>query len=217
MPQKKNPDPMELVRAKSAVVTGNLVGMLAIVKGLASGYSRDLQDIKPQLFESSMICLATLKIVNGVVRTLQVNSGRMATASSTSYAIALDVAEQLVTQHRIPFRDAHRIVGKLVDKAAARQITLAELDDREVQRVLSGLEAHLDSKTVTHIVKDMTPAKSLRLRRSAGSPKKEEQEAMIDSLSQGVKNYKQGIQKRVKMIEGALKNLSQEVTKYKGS
>jgi argininosuccinate lyase len=217
MPQKKNPDPLELVRAKSAGVTANLVGMLGIVKGVPSGYSRDLQEMKPLLFESSSTCLAMLKVMNGLVRTLHANSDRMAAASNASYAIALDIAEHLVTQNKMPFREAHRVVGNLVDRAVAKGVTLAELDTREIGTVLSALKSRLDPKVVASIIKDTTPERSIQLRRSAGSPRKSEQDAMIGSLSQIVKNYKQGIQKRTKLVEGAFENLAREVTKYRRS
>src|SRR6185503_305520 len=126
MPQKKNPDPLELIRAKSAIVTAHMVALFGIVKALPTGYSRDLQDMKPQLFESSATTLAMLKIMNGVVRSLHVNTERMKAASKSSYAVALDIAELFVMKNRIPFREAHKIVGNLVDKAAGKEIALAE-------------------------------------------------------------------------------------------
>jgi argininosuccinate lyase len=141
----------------------------------------------------------------------------MKAASRTSYAIALDIAEQLVTQNKIPFREAHRIVGNLVDKAAAKGIALAELDSREIEAVLSTLKSRLDSKGVASIIRDMTPEKSIQLRRSVGSPRRSEQDAMIGSLTQKVKNYRQGIQKRINMVQGSFQNLAREVTKYRGS
>src|ERR671922_1249760 len=140
MPQKKNPDPLELTRAKAAIVTSNLVSMLGIVKALPSGYSRDLQDIKPPLLGASAITLDTIKIMDGVVRSLQINKERMRQAASISYAIALDLAEQLVMQKKIPFRTAHRIVGALVSKAANKgNISLVKL---EIADATSVLEAH---------------------------------------------------------------------------
>src|SRR5919202_5451097 len=137
MPQKKNPDPLELTRSKAAVVTSNLVSMLGIVKALPSGYSRDLQDIKPPLLESSDITLDTIKIMDSVVRSLQINKERMRHAASISYAIALDVAEQLVMQKKIPFRTAHTIVGALVGKAVSKgNISLGKLEFADIISVL---------------------------------------------------------------------------------
>ncbi|HKU50793.1 MAG TPA: argininosuccinate lyase, partial [Nitrososphaera sp.] len=114
MPQKKNPDPLEISRAKSAVISSQLGAMLGMVKALPSGYSRDLQELKPVLFDSSASALAMLKIVNGVVRSMHINKDRMEAAAKSSYAIALDIAEQFVLKNKIPFREAHKIVGGLV-------------------------------------------------------------------------------------------------------
>ncbi len=217
MPQKKNADPLELIRARSAIVAGHFVAMVGIVKGLPSGYSRDLQDMKPQLFESSATSLAMLKILNGVVRTLQINKDRMAAAAKSSYAISLDIAEQLVLKNKIPFREAHKIVGSLVHEAALKRISLNELAVEEIGKVLGASKFSIDAKTLASIIRGMTPEKSIQSRRSKGSPNQAEQEEMIKSLSQNVRNYKQGIQKRIKMVEGAYKNLRSEVSRYQGS
>lgn len=214
MPQKKNPDPLELMRAKSATIVAYVVGMMGITKSLPSGYSRDLQEMKSMLFGATDVALAMLKIANGVVRSIEVNKERMLAAASASYAISLDVAEQLVMKHEIPFRTAHKIVGNLVEKAAARGIMLSKLEMREIDSVLKPMKSGLDSKDVYATIKQMTPQKSIDSRRSAGSPSPAEQEKMIKSLQQSVRNYRLGIQKRIRMVEGSLENLSQEVKKY---
>ena len=217
MPQKKNPDPLELIRAKSAIITGQLFGLFGVVKALPSGYSRDLQEMKPQLFESSASALAMLKIMNGIVRSLQVNADQMKAASKSSYALSLDIAEQFVMKNKIPFREAHRIVGNLVDKAATKDIPLSELEEREIQSVLRLLNSNLDSAVVASTIRSMTPEKSVESRTSAGSPSRKEQEEMIRSLSQNTRNYKLGIQKRIRMVEGAFKTLSAEVKRFQES
>lgn len=216
MPQKKNPDPLELTRAKSAIVTGNLVSLLGIVKALPSGYSRDLQDFKPPLLDASATTLAMVRIVDGVVRSLKVNKEKMHQAARMSYAIALDIAEKLVTEHKIPFRSAHKIVGALVDKAASHSenIQLANLQLSEVSAVLKALEANIKPDEVLKIVREMTPEKSLADRKSTGSPNPQEQEEMIKSLTQGISNYKVGITKRSKMVKGAFDGLETTVRKY---
>jgi argininosuccinate lyase len=217
MPQKKNPDPLELIRAKSATVTAHMVALFGIVKALPTGYSRDLQDMKPQLFESSATTLAMLKIMNGVVRSLHLNTERMKAASKSSYAMALDIAELFVMKNRIPFREAHKIVGNLVDKAAGKEIALAELDIKDIQSILRHLKSGLDSATVVSTLRSMNPEKAIESRRSAGSPSRREQDEMIRSISQNIRNYKLGIQKRIKMLEGAFQNLSLEVKRYQES
>ena len=215
MPQKKNPDPLELTRAKAAIVTSNLVSILGIVKALPSGYSRDLQDIKPPLLGASVITLDTIKIMDGVVKSLQINKERMRQAASTSYAIAIDVAEHLVMQNKIPFRTAHKIIGVLVGKAASKgNIPLAKLEFADAASVLKAHKVDIKADQLMKIIKEMTPEKSLEARKSSGSPNLLEQEEMIKSLSQGIANYSVGIQKRSKMVRGSFDNLDRTVKNY---
>jgi argininosuccinate lyase len=215
MPQKKNPDPLELTRSKAAIVTSNLMSMLGIVKALPSGYSRDLQDIKAPLLGSSAITLDTIKIMDYVVRSLQVKKERMRQAASLSYAIAVDIAEQLVMQKKIPFRTAHRIVGALVSKAAGKgNISLVNLEFADTNSVLKAHKVNVKADELMKIINEMTPERSLAARKSSGSPHLLEQEEMIKSLSQGVSNYSTGIQKRTKMVEGSFDNLERTVKTY---
>jgi argininosuccinate lyase len=215
MPQKRNPDPLELTRSKAAVVTSNLMSMLGIVKALPSGYSRDLQDIKAPLLRSSVITLETIKIMDYIVRSLQVKKERMRHAASISYAIAVDVAEQLVMQKKIPFRTAHRIVGALVSIAAGKSnISLSSLEFVDVSLVLKAHKVNVKPDEIMKIINEMTPEKSVEARKSSGSPNLLEQEEMIKSLSQGISNYSTGIQKRTKMVKGSFDNLERTVKNY---
>jgi argininosuccinate lyase len=215
MPQKKNPDPLELTRSKTAIVTSNLVSMLGIVKALPSGYSRDLQDIKAPLHGSSAITLNTIKMMDHVVRSLQVNKEHMRQTASTSYANAVDIAEQLVMQKKIPFRTAHRIVGALVSKAASKgNISLVKIEFADASSVLNAHKVDVKPDELLKIINEMTPEKSLEARKSSGSPSLLEQEEMIKSLSQGISNYSTGIQKRAKLVEGSFDNLERTVKNY---
>ncbi len=215
MPQKKNPDPLELTRSKAAIVTSNLVSMLGIVKALPSGYSRDLQDIKAPLLRSSAITLETIKIMDYIVRSLQIKKERMRHAASISYAIAVDVAEQLVMQKKIPFRTAHRIVGALVSIAAGKgNISLTSLEFADASLVLKAHKVNVKPNEIMKIINEMTPEKSVEARKSSGSPNLLEQEEMIKSLSQGISNYSTGIQKRTKMVKGSFDNLERTVKNY---
>jgi argininosuccinate lyase len=112
MPQKKNPDPLELVRGKSGRVIGHLAGWLASMKGLPAGYSKDLQEDKEALFDAEDTWLASLSAVAAVVRGLQPNP-RVSTRAASGLLLATDVADYLVALG-VPFRDAHEIVGSVV-------------------------------------------------------------------------------------------------------
>ena len=121
MPQKKNPDVAELVRAKAGRVFGHLVAMLTVLKGLPLAYNRDLQEDKEGLFDAVDTVLASLRVVAGMLRTLKVNEARMRQAAegrgtaSPSLLLATDLAEYLVRKG-MPFRQAHRVVGELVKR-----------------------------------------------------------------------------------------------------
>lgn len=215
MPQKKNPDPLELVRAKSAVISGRLVSVLGITKGLPSGYSRDLQDLKPQLLEASVAATGAVKVMKGVIETLKVNKKRMLAVSKASYAVSLDIAEQLVAKG-LPFRNAHKIVGALVARAAAKDVPLSEITVKDAATVLKKVkpEKKIGAEELARIAKSMTPAKSIALRKSAGSPNQKEQNDMLKAARTKLAGYEAGVGKRTKFVQGALGNLEKTVGKY---
>jgi argininosuccinate lyase len=136
MPQKKNPDSMELVRGKSARVVGDLVSLLTLVKSLPLTYNRDLQEDKEPLFDAFDTALACLQIARGVLDTSTFHAETMRAAASGGFSTATDVADYLVRQN-IPFRDAHEIVGKVVKYCEERKCELEDLALAEWQ----GLDA----------------------------------------------------------------------------
>ena len=129
MPQKKNPDPLELVRGKTGRVLGHLVGMLTTIKGLPTGYNKDLQEDKEAVFGAEDTLAGCLAVTRSVVGGLTLNRARAESAAS-GLLLATDVADYLVGQG-VPFRRAHEIVGALVRKLVAdgrdfESLTLAE-------------------------------------------------------------------------------------------
>ena len=113
MPQKRNPDSMELVRGKSARVLGDLTALWSLVKGLPLAYNRDLQEDKEPLFDAFDTVLGSLQIARGVVETTQFNIERMKAVAGGGFSTATDVADYLV-RHGVPFREAHEITGAAV-------------------------------------------------------------------------------------------------------
>ena len=137
MPNKKNPDPTELIRGRAGRVIGALAGMLAVLKGLPLAYQRDLQEDKPPLFESVATYAAALGILAGLLESLAVDRARMRAAADEGFITATAVADELV-RRGIPFRTAHHIVGRLVGAAEAAGIGLADLDDATLKGTLAG-------------------------------------------------------------------------------
>jgi len=130
MPQKKNADIAELARGKTGRVYGHLCGMLATMKSLPLAYNRDMQEDKEGLFDTIDTLQTTLDVVSGMVSTLKVNHSRMRAAADGSYALATDVADYL-TKKGLPFRQAHMLVGRLVQYASGKQKNLPELSLEE--------------------------------------------------------------------------------------
>jgi argininosuccinate lyase len=136
MPNKRNPDPAELIRGRTARVTGHLVAVLGLLKGLPGGYQRDLQEDKPPLFDGLAVLASSLRVMGGVVASLVVDEERMRAAATTGFTTATSVADALV-EMGVPFRAAHRIVGALVARAELSAVELADLADGDVHDALS--------------------------------------------------------------------------------
>ncbi len=137
MPNKRNPDPAELVRGRTARVIGDLTALLVLLKGLPLAYQRDLQEDKLPLFESAATLEASLGIMTGLVDTLTVDRDRMRAAAEEGFITATSVADALVRQG-VPFRTAHHVAGRLVAAAEDRGTTLDAIGDEAVQAALAG-------------------------------------------------------------------------------
>ncbi len=121
MPQKRNPDAAELVRAKSGRVLGALVALLTVMKGLPLAYAKDMQEDKEPVFDAADAMALSLAAMAGMARDLQPDLARMRALAGSGFATATDLADWLVRELRLPFRTAHHVTGRLV--AAARQRT----------------------------------------------------------------------------------------------
>lgn len=131
MPNKKNPDPAELVRGRAARVIGAVTASLALLKGLPLTYQRDLQEDKAPLFDAVAVYEASLGVLAGMLVTLSVDRERMRAAADEGYTTATAVADALV-RRGIPFRVAHHVVGSLVAQAEEAGLGLGEVPDRMI-------------------------------------------------------------------------------------
>lgn len=135
MPQKRNADPMELARGKSGRLIGHLTGLLTTLKGLPSGYNKDLQEDKEALFDAVDTFDTLLPVITAIIRTLQIKADKMLNALSEDM-LATDLADYLVDKG-MPFREAHHVVGQVVRLAAEHHCNLSEIPLNELQRVSS--------------------------------------------------------------------------------
>jgi len=140
MPQKKNPDVVELARGKAGRLIGNLTGLLATLKGLPLAYNRDLQEDKEPIFDSIDQLLILLPAVTGMVATLTFHRERLEGLAPMGFSLATDIADWLVRQ-RVPFAEAHEIAGACVRRAEAEGLELIDLSADD----LSEISPHLTS------------------------------------------------------------------------
>jgi argininosuccinate lyase len=216
MPQKKNPDSLELIRAKSAVVYSSLFAVISILKGLPSGYGRDLQELNPELIRSACLALDNLGILTGLTLGLKVNTKRMREAANDSYAISADIAERLVLEKRIPFRLAHSIVGSLVKKAVSKgNVRLSILTRSEIRTVLKEINSQIDASDLYAIIRKMNPQKSVDLRLSSGSPSIHEQQKLFSFAVERKKKYEEQVSGREKRLASSFAHFKNIIEKYK--
>jgi argininosuccinate lyase len=133
MPQKKNPDPLELMRGKSGTLIGQLTGLLAVLKSTPSAYDKDLQEDKQPVFQAADTLLLMLPVMAGLLDTLKVNPQHMQSALDPSM-LATDLADYLVGRG-VPFRNAHGLVGQAVRRAVELGIQLDQLPLSELQSI----------------------------------------------------------------------------------
>jgi argininosuccinate lyase len=145
MPQKRNPDVAELVRGKAGRVVGDLVSLLTTVKALPLTYDRDLQEDKEPVFDAVGTLQLVLPAITGTVASLAFDRERLAAASVGGFALATDLAEELVTRG-VPFREAHEIVGEVVKLAEERGVDLDGLDPAELATVHPALDAEVAAR-----------------------------------------------------------------------
>ncbi len=140
MPQKKNPDPAELIRGKTAINYGKLNSMLTIMKGLPISYYKDLQDDKALVFDSYDTLKDTLLMANELILNLNANKINMKQMAQKGYTTATDFADYLVKKNNFPFREAYVASSKLVNYAEKRKVRLDELSLKEINKFLKGVK-----------------------------------------------------------------------------
>jgi len=135
MPQKKNPDAAELVRGHAGRIVGCLTALMVTMKGLPLAYSKDLQDDKPPVFEAHSLLALSLAAMTGMIEGATFNGERMRAAAELGYATATDLADWLVREAAVPFREAHHITGAAVKLAEEKGIALDRLSLAELQGI----------------------------------------------------------------------------------
>jgi argininosuccinate lyase len=215
MPQKKNPDPLEILRSKSGGILGNLTASMIILKGLPSGYSRDLQELKSLVFSSTSTTESSLSILRIVIESCIVHKSRMLELAKRSFANAIDVAEFLTSKEHLDFRSAHKLVGSLVRLAICNgKHTLEDLGGKDIEQLLHASGDRISMEILKEIIVACGAENSLTLRKSKGSPSHSEQVEMILHNQMRLINFRERTRKRKHAISNAYDELSKIVRSY---
>ncbi|MGB6117131.1 MAG: argininosuccinate lyase [Mesorhizobium sp.] len=135
MPQKKNPDAAELVRAKTGRINGHLIGLLTVMKGLPLAYSKDMQEDKEAVFDAAETLDLMLAAMTGMIGDLGVNAASMKRAAGNGFSTATDLADWLVRKLNLPFREAHHVTGRAVALAEEKKKSLEQLALADLQSI----------------------------------------------------------------------------------
>jgi argininosuccinate lyase len=160
MPQKRNPDAAELVRGHSGRILGALMSLMVTMKGLPLAYSKDMQDDKEPVFEARDLLMLSLEALGGMVETVEFVPERMRAAAAQGFSTATDLADWLVREADVPFREAHHITGRAVKAAEERGCDLANLP-------LEALQA-IDPRIDSRVFDVLSVEASVRIRTSYG-------------------------------------------------
>ena len=160
MPQKRNPDAAELVRAKVGRIVGCLTALMVVMKGLPLAYSKDMQEDKEPVFEAFESLELALRAMSGMVRDMVPNEAELAAAAGAAFSTATDLADWLVMRLNMPFRDAHHVTGRIVALAEDKNLTLEALSLNDMQAV--------ESRITEDVYSVLSPLASASSRQSYG-------------------------------------------------
>ena len=180
MPQKKNPDIPELLRGKTGRVNGNLVALLTVMKGLPLAYNKDMQEDKEGVFDSVRTALLSLQVLNEMIADMKINSDKMEKSCMVGHLSATDLADYLVKEQGMPFRDAYHITGNVVNLAEEKNVDISELSLDELQSI--------DSRIGEGVVKLLDNRASMNARLSEGGTSTARTLDQISSLNNWLNN-----------------------------
>ena len=182
MPQKKNPDVAEISRGKTAVLFGELMTILSIIKALPHSYNRDLQEVTPHLWNAVDTATSMVNITGSMLSSIKFNSDRGLELALANFSTATELADLMVKEKNLPFRIAHQIVGRTVTEAIERNMSPGDIDSQfldEISLEISGKRLNLEPEIVK---KALDPIEIIRNRDVLGGPSPKAVKESISSL-----------------------------------
>jgi len=198
MPQKKNPDTLELIRSKASKIISNLFTASMIIKAIPTGYFRDFQDLKNLLKNSFTLLFSIIEIFIGVFSSIKIKKEKMINAINESFILALDLAELLVKEYNIPFRQSHKIVAKLVKNSNNPEDLF---NNKNLENMIFEVERKKIRIPNNFIESIKNLENCLEKRKSQGSPSKIEVNKIINDLNKKKDTLFRLYLKRIKDIK----------------
>jgi argininosuccinate lyase len=210
MPQKKNPDIAELMRAKTGTVHGALVSVLTICKALPYSYNRDLQEATPHLWRAARTVRSSVRMARGMIGTMSVRKDAMTRATDIGFMTATELADVIVRTTGIPFRTAHHIVGAIAKAGTTPTVSILDRLSSEI------IHEKLSDKGLTEkaIRMALDPVDNVRKRRVQGGPSPLETKRQIAVIKKNIMVVKKNIRRSHEKINRASDKLSKICKKY---
>ncbi|RLI91433.1 MAG: argininosuccinate lyase [Candidatus Altiarchaeales archaeon] len=205
MPQKKNPDFAELIRARTGFVYGALFQILTVMKGIPIGYNRDLQEDRVMLWSSIRVVKNSLKILCKVIKRVEFNEERMLNLLHENFSTATELANYLVREKGINFRDAYSIVGEIVRKLSSKGSTF---ESKKLEEILR--EKGISAENIDDII---SPEKCVLRSRSYGGTSPREVKKIVNRTKKKVSRFKRISEERRMRIENAMKLTRSEINR----
>jgi argininosuccinate lyase len=214
MPQKKNPSTMELLRGKTSESYSGLFELLTMVKGVPTGYYQDLQETKLTLWRLMDNTLTCTEEMTGMIATLKVKPEKMWKQVDGSFVLATELAETLVTDAKLSFRESYKVAADLVNLTISRGATLNTLTISDVENSIEKLYKKKINISQSLVDKSTDPKLSLLRRKSLGSPHPDEVRRMVKEHSiTAMKNWNE-LETKKAVVAKALENLTKLATHY---
>jgi len=228
MPQKRNPDYAELVRARAGTVYGCLMSVLSISKALPYSYNRDLQEVTPHLLKAAKTTTASVAVMKSMVEGLEVNKEEMEKKAPRGFTAATELADTIVRETGIPFRTAHKIVSSLssvladenresINDKDAEKVFVAEILQRIDDFALGITEKKLSEKGLTEkkVKEALNIASNIQKRSVKGGPAKKEVKRMLIKRKADLEKDEKSRQEKEEQVKKSLEELEREVKKKK--
>ncbi len=208
MPQKKNPDVAELIRAKAGKLIGNLVAAASIYKAMPYAYNRDFQEINPLLYESLEIAELSTLAVAEMMEKLKFRKDVMEEKAGKGFSCATELADTLVRKCKLPFRTAHAIVGKVTMESESNSITLEQLD--RIALEVAGVKVS-DKITRDELNQILDPKQVVEMRANTGGTSSQEIKHMLEERKRRIEQDAEMLEKIIEEVSDGLEMMYDEV------